>query len=94
MQIPADMVINCMMTAIIAFSNQTPKNFVYHISSSLRNPFRIADVCDYCYHYFIKFALKNKNGKPIIVPKPNLISSRVVFDIYMTIRYVFPLKVC
>ncbi|ESW04404.1 hypothetical protein PHAVU_011G092400 [Phaseolus vulgaris] len=73
--IPADMVINCMMTAIIAFSNQTPKNFVYHISSSLRNPFRIADVHDYCYHYFIKFALKNKNGKPIIVPKPNLISS-------------------
>ncbi|KAL9296859.1 hypothetical protein ACSQ67_022755 [Phaseolus vulgaris] len=76
--IPADMVINCMMTAIIAFSNQTPKNFVYHISSSLRNPFRIADVCDYRYHYFIKFALKNKNGKPIIVPKPNLISTLMI----------------
>ncbi|XP_068494996.1 fatty acyl-CoA reductase 1-like isoform X1 [Phaseolus vulgaris] len=91
--IPADMVINCMMAAIVACSNQTPKNFIYHISSSLRNPFRIADVRDYCYHYFIKSALKNKNGKPIIVPKPTLISSRVVFDIYMRIRYVFPLKV-
>ncbi|XP_068496324.1 fatty acyl-CoA reductase 1-like isoform X2 [Phaseolus vulgaris] len=91
--IPADMVINCMMTTIVACSNQTPENFIYHISSSLRNPFRIVDARDYSYYYFIKFALENKNGKPIIVPKPTLISSRAVFDIYMTLRYVFPLKV-
>jgi len=82
------------MTTIVACSNQTPENFIYHISSSLRNPFRIVDARDYSYHYFIKFALENKNGKPIIVPKPTLISSRAVFDIYMTLRYVFPLKVC
>ena len=94
MQIPADMVINCMMTAIVACSNQAPKNFVYHISSSLRNPLKIADVIDYCYRYFIKFAYKNKNGKPIIVSKATLISSRAAFDIFMTLRYILPLKVC
>lgn len=94
MQIPADMVVNCMMTAIVACSNQAPKNFIYHVSSSLRNPLRIADVRDYCYRYFIKFPYKNKNGMPITVPKPNLISSRVAFDIHMTVRYVLPLKVC
>lgn len=93
-QIPADMVVNCMMTAIVACSNQAQENFIYHVSSSLRNPFRIADVRDFSYRYFTKFSIRNKIGKPITVSKPTLISSRVAFDILMTVRYCLPLKVC
>ncbi|XP_047158592.1 fatty acyl-CoA reductase 1-like [Vigna umbellata] len=91
--IPADMVVNCMMTAIVACSNEAPKNFIYHVSSSSRNPFRIADVRDFSYRYFTKFPVRNKIGKPITVSKPTLISSRVAFDILMTVRYCLPLKV-
>ncbi|XP_047152306.1 fatty acyl-CoA reductase 1-like, partial [Vigna umbellata] len=91
--IPADMVVNCMMTAIVACSNEAAKNFIYHVSSSLRNLFRIADVRDFMYRYFTKFPIiRNKIGKPITVSKPTLISSRVAFDILMTVRYVLPLK--
>ncbi|TKY67087.1 fatty acyl-CoA reductase 4 [Spatholobus suberectus] len=82
--IPADLVINCVITAIVACSNQAPKNFIYHVSSSLRNPLKISDVRNSCYHYFTKVPYKNKNGKPIIVSKATLLSSMCAFDIYMT----------
>jgi len=82
------------MTAIVGCSNEAPKNFIYHVSSSLSNPFRIGDVRDLCSLYFTKFPNQNKIGNPITVPKPNLISSRTAFDIHMTLRYVLPLKVC
>ncbi|XP_061369659.1 probable fatty acyl-CoA reductase 4 [Gastrolobium bilobum] len=90
--IPADLVINCVITAIVARSNQAPKNFIFHVSSSLRNPFKISDVHNISYNYFIKTPYQ-KNGKPINISKPSLLTSVAAFNISMTIRYVLPLKV-
>ncbi|XP_027345647.1 probable fatty acyl-CoA reductase 4 [Abrus precatorius] len=90
--IPADLVINCVIT-IVAHSNQALANSIYHISSSLRNPFKISDVHNICYHYFTEVPYKNENGKPIIISKATLLTSMAAFNIYMTARYVLPLKV-
>ncbi|XP_057419353.1 fatty acyl-CoA reductase 1-like isoform X2 [Lotus japonicus] len=91
--IPADMVINCVITAIVAHSNQVSKNFIYHVASSSRNPLRISDVINITFHYFTKSPLKSKNGTPIIVSKMQLLTSMAAFQSYMKNRYVLPLKV-
>jgi len=94
-QIPADMVINCVIAAIfIHSSNQPPKNFIYHISSSLRNPITYSDLHNICHRYFMKTPCVNQNGKPIIISKGFVLKSYVAFNIYMKIRYVLPLMVC
>lgn len=91
--IPVDLVINCVITAIVARSNQAPKNFIYHVASSSRNPLKISDVHDMAYRYFIKRPFTNQSGKPIIISKGTWLTSMDAFDNYMAIRYVLPLKV-
>lgn len=91
--IPADLVINCMITAIVDCSNQAPKNFIYHISSSLGNPLKFSDARNIVYDYFIKAPYKNENGKPIIVSKITVLPNMAAFNISVTCRYVLPLKV-
>lgn len=91
---PVDLVINCVITAIVAHSDQAPLNFIYHVASSSRNPFKITDLRDICYDYFIRVPCKSESGKPIIISKANLFTSITAFRNYMTIRYVLPLKVC
>lgn len=94
MQIPADMVINCVITAIFIHSNQAPKNFIYHVSSSLRNPLKLSDVWNISHHYFMKTPYINQNGKPIVISKGIVVNSFVAFNIYMIVRYVLLLMVC
>ncbi|KAF1884445.1 hypothetical protein Lal_00028323 [Lupinus albus] len=91
--IPVDMVINCVITAIVTHSNQASKNFIYHVSSSSRNPMRIMHVLDLSYRYFTKTPFMNKRGKPVIISKGVLLRSMDAFNKYITIRYVLPLKV-
>ncbi|RHN60539.1 putative oxidoreductase [Medicago truncatula] len=94
MQIPADMVINCVITAIfIHSSNQRPKNFIYHISSSLRNPLKSSDLHNICHRYFMKTPCVNQNGKPIIISKGIPVNSFAVFNIYVLVRYVLLLMI-
>ncbi|XP_039689686.1 fatty acyl-CoA reductase 1 isoform X2 [Medicago truncatula] len=92
--IPADMVINCVITAIfIHSSNQRPKNFIYHISSSLRNPLKSSDLHNICHRYFMKTPCVNQNGKPIIISKGIPVNSFAVFNIYVLVRYVLLLMI-
>ncbi|KAK2433746.1 alcohol-forming fatty acyl-CoA reductase [Trifolium repens] len=92
--IPADMVINCVIAAIYFHSNEPPKNFIYHISSSLRNPIKCSDLSNICYHYFMKSPCINQNGKPIDITKGiYVVNSFAAFNIYMIIRYVLLLQV-
>ncbi|CAJ2654629.1 fatty acyl-CoA reductase 1-like [Trifolium pratense] len=91
--IPADMVINCVMTAIFFHSNEPPKNFIYHISSSLRNPIKSSDLHNICHHYFMKTPCINQNGKPIIISKGIVVNSFAAFNIFMIIRFVLLLMV-
>ncbi|CAK8576344.1 unnamed protein product [Lathyrus sativus] len=91
--IPADMVINCAITTILTHSNQSPKNFIYHVSSSLRNPLKYCDIRNICYHYFMKSPCINQNGKPIVISNGTLVNSFAAFNIYIKFTHVLPLKV-
>ncbi|XP_039690758.1 probable fatty acyl-CoA reductase 4 [Medicago truncatula] len=91
--IPADLVINCVITTIVVHLDQAPKDFIYHISSSLRNPFKVLDFINIIYDYFVKNPCTNENGKPIVISKRLFPTSLSGFNVYLTIRYVIPLKV-
>ncbi|WJX63653.1 alcohol-forming fatty acyl-CoA reductase [Trifolium repens] len=90
--IPADLVINCVITAIVVHLNQAPTNFIYHISSSLRNPFKYFKILNIIYDYFVKNPCINQNGKPIVISKKLCISNLATFNNYLTSRYVLLLK--
>jgi len=94
MQIPADLVINCVIAAIVVNSNQAPKNFIYHVSSSLRNPLKISDIHNISHKYFMKTPCLDKDGKPIVISKGIALKSMAAFNIYTKTRYVLPLEVC
>ncbi|KAL5098864.1 hypothetical protein RYX36_003191, partial [Vicia faba] len=83
--IPVDMVINCVIAAIFIHSNQPPKNFIYHVSSSLRNPLKYSDIQKICHRYFMKTPWINQNGKPIVISNAFRVNSFVAFNIYMIV---------
>jgi fatty acyl-CoA reductase len=91
---PVDLVINCVIAAIVINSNQAPENFIYHVSSSLRNPLKLSDVHNISHQYFVKTPCLNKNGKPIVISKGIVLKSVAAFNIYTETRYILPLKVC
>ncbi|CAJ2654632.1 unnamed protein product [Trifolium pratense] len=91
--IPADMVINCVITAIFIHSHKPPKNFIYHVSSSLRNPLKYIDLSNISHNYFKNNPCINQNGKPIITSKVLVVNSFAAFNIFMIIRYVLLLQV-
>ncbi|XP_028808241.1 fatty acyl-CoA reductase 1-like isoform X2 [Neltuma alba] len=89
--IPADMVINCMLSAMAI---QSSHKYIYHVSSSLRNSLTISCVRHLSYLYFKNKPLTDyKSGKPIIISKALFLSTMAGFHAHMTTRYVLPLKV-
>ncbi|MED6148870.1 hypothetical protein PIB30_057130 [Stylosanthes scabra] len=51
-QIPADMVINSMIIALLIHSMSNPSNnLIYHIGTSLRNPIKLSDIQDLMHLY-------------------------------------------
>ncbi|MED6201441.1 hypothetical protein PIB30_095041, partial [Stylosanthes scabra] len=95
--IPADMVVNAMLAAMVAHANQ-PNNdddmIIYHVGSSASNPLRIHNLHNYISKYFnAKPLVNNKDGKPIKVGKLKLMSNMASFRIYMFICYMLPLLV-
>ncbi|KAJ0083662.1 hypothetical protein Patl1_30443 [Pistacia atlantica] len=91
--IPADMVVNAIIVAMVAHAKQQSGNVIYQVGSSLRNPLRYSDLQDYGYRYFTKRPWINKDGKPVKVGKINVMDSMASFHRYMAIRYMLPLKV-
>ncbi|XP_077230912.1 alcohol-forming fatty acyl-CoA reductase-like isoform X2 [Tasmannia lanceolata] len=89
--IPGDMVVNAMMVSMVAHLNQ-PSIFIYHIGSSVQNPFYIPMLVDSCYHYFSKYPCITGDGKPIKVSKLTVFSTMASFYRYMTLQYMLPLK--
>lgn len=98
MQIPADMVVNAIVVAIVAHaqSNQTSAgtNTIYHVGSSLRNPMHVDQLHKVGTRHFIENPLMNKNGKPIRVAKVKILKNMAHFRMYMGLRAILPLKVC
>jgi fatty acyl-CoA reductase len=93
MQIPKDMVVNCMIVAMVARANQSSE-IILHVGSSWRNPIKLSSFRNFIRPYFTENPLVSKNGKSIKVGKGILLNSMAIFCAYMVIRYILPLKVC
>ncbi|KAL2541032.1 Fatty acyl-CoA reductase 3 [Abeliophyllum distichum] len=89
--IPADMVVNAIVVAMVAHANQ-PNESIYHVGSSVSNPVEFTWLQDYGYQYFTKHPWINKDGKPVIVGKVTVLSTMASFRRYMAVRYLLPLK--
>ncbi|GLT48745.1 hypothetical protein SLA2020_223530 [Shorea laevis] len=89
--IPADMVVNAMIVAMVAHANQ-PSDDIYQVGSSLSNPLRYGNLQDYGFRYFSAKPWINKEGKPVKVGKIRLLENMNSFHRYMAFRYLFPLK--
>ncbi|TKY48631.1 Fatty acyl-CoA reductase 3 [Spatholobus suberectus] len=89
--IPADMVVNTIIVAMVAHANQ-PSDIIYHVGSSVINPVRYLNLRDYSLRYFTEKPWINKDGKPVKLDKITILSNMTSFRKYMYIRYLLPLK--
>ncbi|KAG4968581.1 hypothetical protein JHK87_034232 [Glycine soja] len=62
--IPADMVVNAMLVAMVAHANQ-PSDIIYHLGSSVVNPVMYLNLRDYSVRYFTEKPWINRDGKPV-----------------------------
>nr|XP_043624037.1 probable fatty acyl-CoA reductase 4 [Erigeron canadensis] len=91
--VPADMVINAMIVAMVAHTNKPNSKTIYHVGSSTSNPITISSLGNIISNYFAKHPLISQQGNPIIVTsKITYLTSMSSFNRYMVIRYVIPLK--
>ncbi|KAI4357334.1 hypothetical protein L6164_001290 [Bauhinia variegata] len=90
--IPADMVINAIMVAMVANSNK-PCDMIYHVGSSVRNPLRYIKFTEYGRRYFTEKPWIDKNGNPIKIGTFKVLDSVDSFQRYIFIYYLLPLKV-
>ncbi|KAH6836680.1 Jojoba acyl CoA reductase-related male sterility protein [Perilla frutescens var. hirtella] len=89
--IPADMVVNAMIVAMVAHANEANET-IYHVGSSVSNPLKIAPLQDYGQRYFMKHPWINKEGRPVVVGNVKVLSSMESFHTYLSIHYLLPLK--
>ncbi|PNX78109.1 fatty acyl-CoA reductase 3-like protein [Trifolium pratense] len=89
--IPADMVVNAILVAMVAHANQS-NDVVYHVGSSVRNPFRYINFQDYGLKYFKAKPWINKDGMAVKVGKVTILTDMDSFQRYMLIHYILPLK--
>ncbi|XP_010503101.1 PREDICTED: fatty acyl-CoA reductase 3-like [Camelina sativa] len=89
--IPADMVVNTMLVSMAAQAARQEET-IYHVSSSMKNPFKNEKMPEIAYRYFTTKPWTNKEGKVVRVGKVDVLSSMPSFHRYMTIRYILPLK--
>ncbi|XP_057752712.1 alcohol-forming fatty acyl-CoA reductase-like [Arachis stenosperma] len=91
--IPADMVVNAMLVAMVAHANQTSDDIaIYHVGSSVSNPVRYHSLCNYGLRYFTAKPWIDRDGNPVKVRKVTILSNIASFHRYMFIRYALPLK--
>ncbi|KAL1155233.1 hypothetical protein V6Z11_A08G010300 [Gossypium hirsutum] len=91
--IPADMVVNAIIIAMVAHASNQPSETIYQVGSSMRNPVKYHNLQDFGYRYFSKKPWINKDGKAVIVGKIRVMDSMASFHRYMALRYLLPLKV-
>ena len=92
-QIPADMVVNAMLVAMVSHATQPCDDSIYHVGSSVGNPVRYESLRDYSFRYFTAKPCYDKEGKAIRVGKVTVLENMNSFQRYMYIRYLLPLKV-
>ncbi|KAH7542031.1 hypothetical protein FEM48_Zijuj02G0030300 [Ziziphus jujuba var. spinosa] len=91
--IPADMVVNAMIVAMVADHGNKSSGKIYQVGSSLKNPIKTKMVRNFLFQYFVENPLINKDGKPIKVRIGTALPNMPSFRIYMLIRFMIPLKI-
>ncbi|KAG0500878.1 hypothetical protein HPP92_000950 [Vanilla planifolia] len=89
--IPGDMVINAMIAMVVAHSNQNAE-FIYHISSSVRNPVNYEVLERSGYSYVAKHPRIGKDGKEIRMFKVPVFKTLDSFHAYLFLRHQLPLE--
>lgn len=89
--VPGDMVVNSMLVMMVAHLNQRSE-FLYHVSSSVRNPVRYSLLESCVYQYFAKNPCIGKDGEQIKLSKVPVFPTMASFQRYLTLRYRLPLK--
>ncbi|XP_065865472.1 alcohol-forming fatty acyl-CoA reductase-like [Euphorbia lathyris] len=90
--IPSDMVVNCIILAMVSRGRNHSSEIIYQIGSSTRNPMKFSNIHDYSYRYFSANPWINKDGTQVLISKGFLFSSMATFHMYTTLRYLLPLK--
>ncbi|KAK1435079.1 hypothetical protein QVD17_00839 [Tagetes erecta] len=91
--VPADMVVNAMITTIAANANLTCSEAIYHVGSSVSNPLKFSTYQKCAFWYFTDYPWIGKDGKPIIVGEVTVLNSMSSFYRYIGFRYLLPLLV-
>ncbi|XP_048560343.1 alcohol-forming fatty acyl-CoA reductase-like [Triticum urartu] len=89
--IPADMVVNATLVAMVVHWNDK-QQVIYHVSSSLRNPLTVLVMEDACEDYFNDNPRVLENGKPLKNRRPYLFKGLASFRAYMFLVYKVPLE--
>lgn len=91
--IPGDMVVNAMMVAMVAHSEDRQVQIIYHVTSSLRNPAPYAILWKSLFQYFNDNPpCTGRNGERVRLKKMRFFSSVTWFKLYMAIMYMLPLE--
>ncbi|XP_006659273.1 putative fatty acyl-CoA reductase 7 [Oryza brachyantha] len=91
--IPGDMVVNAMMVATAAHSEQ-PTQTVYHMTSSLRNPAPYAVLADTGHRYFFANPPRmGKKGERARLRRMRFFGTVARFRTHMAINYKLPLEI-
>ncbi|KAK2424135.1 fatty acyl-CoA reductase [Trifolium repens] len=91
--IPADMVVNAIIVAMMAHANQpSDDHIIYHIGSSIRNPITYRIFREYNFKYFTEKPWINNDGKPIhvhtLLPLKGLEVANTILCQYFRGRYL------
>ncbi|XP_051207873.1 fatty acyl-CoA reductase 1 [Lolium perenne] len=90
--IPGDMVVNAMMVAMAAHSEEQSQT-IYHVASSVRNPAPYAILADSGHRYFFDNPPRTgRNGQPARLNKMRFFSTVARLSLYMAIKYRLPLE--
>ncbi|KAM3377662.1 hypothetical protein P3S68_010075 [Capsicum galapagoense] len=92
-EIPADMVVNSVIAAMVAHQDPSSHTVVYHISSSKRNQLKSGDIIQFFVDYFKKNPWIDERGKPVKVKKFHVLVSMDMLHKYITIHYMPSLKI-
>jgi hypothetical protein len=87
-------VVNDMMVAMAAHSDDKQAHMIYHVTLSLHNPALSAHVVESMHRYFFDNPqCHGRNGKHVCLKKMQCFNTIPRLRLYMTIKYELPLKV-
>ncbi|XP_062195169.1 fatty acyl-CoA reductase 1-like [Phragmites australis] len=91
--IPGDMVVNAMIVAMVAHSEERGAQVVYHATSSLRNPATYSVLYESGWRHFTENPRVGKNGEVIPTRGMYFFTTIARFHFYMILTYKLPLEI-